>query len=110
MHSYLEGWNTSSKQYVKHRCDATHLDQFCFLFDLILYIPVNFSVMSVRVFLGWNSTKQGLMCLALGHNTVRSVLFDRITRIPRIGCVALQKQKSNKANSLSLYPLLKVLF
>ena len=35
------------------------------LFDLILYVPVNnFSVMSGRVFLGWTSTKQGLMCLA----------------------------------------------
>ena len=40
---------------------------FC-LFDLILYVPVsNFSVMSGRVFLGWNSTKQGFMCLAQGH-------------------------------------------
>ena len=41
------------------------------LFDLILYmyVPVNnFSVMSGRVFLGWTSTKQGLMFLAQGHN------------------------------------------
>ena len=44
-----------------------------YLFDLILYIPVNnFSVicMSGQVFLSWTSTKQGLMCLAQGHNTV----------------------------------------
>ena len=33
------------------------------LFDLILYIPVNnFSVMLGQVFLGWASTKLGLMC------------------------------------------------
>ena len=36
--------------------------QLCFLFDLILYVPVNnLSVTSGRVFLGWTSTKQGLM-------------------------------------------------
>ena len=39
------------------------------LFDLILYIPVNnFIVMLGRVFLGRTSPKQGLMCLAQGHN------------------------------------------
>ena len=39
------------------------------LFDLILYVPViNLSVMLGRVFLGWTSTKKGLMCLAQGHN------------------------------------------
>ena len=41
------------------------------LFDLILYILVNiFSLMLDWVFLGWTSTKQGLMCLAQGHNVV----------------------------------------
>ena len=41
------------------------------LFDLILYVPVNnFSDMLGLVFLGLTSTKQGLMCLAQGHNTV----------------------------------------
>ena len=40
------------------------LHWFIILFDLILYVPVNnFSVMSGQVFLGWTSTKQGLMCL-----------------------------------------------
>ena len=35
-----------------------------YLFDLILYVPVNnFSVMSGQVFLGFNSTEQGLMSL-----------------------------------------------
>ena len=37
--------------------------------DLILYIPINnFSIMLGQVFLGRTSTKQGLMCLAQGHN------------------------------------------
>ena len=41
------------------------------LFDLIPFIPVNnLPVTSGWVFLGWTSTKQGLMCLAQGHNTV----------------------------------------
>ena len=41
------------------------------LFCLILYVPVNsFSVVSGWVFLGWTSTKLGLMCLAQGHNAV----------------------------------------
>ena len=44
------------------------------LFDLILYVSVNnFSVMSGGVFLGWTSTKQGLMCLAQGYNAVPPV-------------------------------------
>ena len=47
---------------------------FIFLFDLILYAPVNiFSVMSGHVFPGWTSYKQELMCLAQGHNTVTLV-------------------------------------
>ena len=42
---------------------------FIYLFDLILYVPVNnFSVMPGRVFLGWTSNKQGIKCLAQGHN------------------------------------------
>ena len=45
-----------------------------FLFDYILYVPVNnFTVISGQVFLGWTSTKQGKMCLAQGHNTVTPV-------------------------------------
>ena len=49
---------------------------FCLFcsFNLIFYIPVNnFSVTSGRVFLGWTSTKLGLMCLAQGHNVVTPV-------------------------------------
>ena len=51
----------------------------CGLFDLILYIPVNKClVMSIWIFLGWTSTKQGLkiMCLAQGHNTVPPVRLE----------------------------------
>ena len=41
-----------------------------FLLAFILYVPVNsFSVMLGWIFLGWTNTKQGLMCLAKGHNT-----------------------------------------
>ena len=51
-----------------------------FLFDLILNVPVNnFSVMSGWVFLGWTSTKQGLMCLAQGHKAVPSVRLEPAT-------------------------------
>ena len=47
------------------------------LFDLILNIPVNnLSVMSGQVFMGLTSTKQGLMCLAQGHNTVMLVMLE----------------------------------
>ena len=65
-----------SLQYWLFPCDDT---LFC-LFDLILYVPVNnFSFMLGRVFLGWTSTKQGLMCLAQGHNTMMSVRLQPIT-------------------------------
>ena len=50
------------------------------LFDLILYVPVNnFSVMVGRVFLGWTSTKQGLMFLTQGHNAVTPVRLEPTT-------------------------------
>ena len=45
--------------------------------DMILYVPVNnLLVMSGLVFKGWTSTKQGLMCLAQGHNTVAPVRLE----------------------------------
>ena len=50
------------------------------MFDLIINVPVNnFSVMSGQVFLGRISTKQGLMCLAPGHNTVMPVRLELAT-------------------------------
>ena len=56
-----------------------HCIYFCLL-DLTLYVPVNdFSDMSWRVFLGWTSTKQGLMCLAKGHNSVTLVRLEPTT-------------------------------
>ena len=46
----------------------------CFLFGLILYVPVNsFSVMTGSVFLGLISTKQRIKCLAQGHNKAPTV-------------------------------------
>ena len=48
--------------------------------DLVLYVPVNnFLVMSGWVFLGWTITKQGLMCLAQGHNAVTPVRLEPLT-------------------------------
>ena len=46
------------------------------LFYLILYVPVNnFLVMSGRVFLGWTSTIQWLMCFIQANNNVAAT-FD----------------------------------
>ena len=48
-----------------------------YLLCLILYILVNnLSVTSGQVFLGWASTKQGLMCLAQGCNAVKPVRLE----------------------------------
>ena len=61
---------------VKNRCLLLRL------FDLILYVPVNnFSVKSGRVFRG---TKQELMCIAQGHNTVPPVRLKPTTPWSRI--------------------------
>ena len=49
---------------------------FVFVFCLIVFLYVivnNFSVKLGRIFLGQTSTKQGLMCLALGQNGVAPV-------------------------------------
>ena len=55
------------------------------LFDLILYIPVKrISVMSGRVFLGWTSTKQGLICLAQEHNAVTLMRREPATSQSRV--------------------------
>ena len=57
--------------HVYFQCELVNFLLWHNFFDLILYVPINnFSVMSVQVFLGWNSTKQGLMCLAQWHNAV----------------------------------------
>ena len=50
------------------------------LLDLMLYIPVNnFSVILGRLFLGLTSTKQGLKCLAQGHNEVTLMRLELTT-------------------------------
>ena len=62
----------------------TRLEYF-FLFDLILYVPVNnLSVMSGRVFLGWTCTKLGLMCLPQGHNAVTPVRLEPVALRSRV--------------------------
>ena len=51
-----------------------------YLFDLILYIPVNnFSVLWGRVSLGWSRTKQGLQYIAQGHIAVMPVRIELAT-------------------------------
>ena len=48
-----------------------------FIFDFILCGPVNnLSVTSGRVFLGWTSTKLGLVCLAQGNKAVMPVRLE----------------------------------
>ena len=57
----------------------------CDLFDLILYVPVNdLSVTSGQVFLGQTNTKQGLMCLAQGHNAATLVRFEPLALWSRV--------------------------
>ena len=77
------------KKYIsfKHPKDIVWLEMFVCLFDVILYIPVNnVSVMLGRVFLGWTSTKQGLMCHAQGHNTVMPARLEPATILSRDTC------------------------
>ena len=55
------------------------------MFDLILYVQVKiFLDMLGRVFLGRASTKQGLMCLAQGHNAVTPVRLEPATPRSRV--------------------------
>ena len=58
-------------------------DQDQHFFQLCLFVwfdslrpSQQFSVMSGQVFLGWISTKQGLMCLAQGHNVVMPLRLE----------------------------------
>ena len=46
-----------------------------YLFDLIIYVPVN----NFSVFLCWTSTKQSIKCLVQGHNTVPPVRLKPTT-------------------------------
>ena len=58
------------------------------LFDLILYVQVNsFSVISGWVFLGYIGIKQGLMCLAQGHNAMLLVRLEPFCPAALIGAV-----------------------
>ena len=44
----------------------------------------NLSVIKGWVFLGWTSTKLGLMCLAQGHNAVTSVRLEPVAPRSRV--------------------------
>ena len=53
----------------------------CFLFDLVLYIPSTIFQLcwdGSELFLGWASTKLGLMCLAQGYITVMPVRLQPV--------------------------------
>ena len=72
---YYGALSNITSGFVRHKCDLvdtfTVKDVQSRLIVFILYVPVsNFSVMSGRVFLGLTSTKQGIKCLAQGHNTM----------------------------------------
>ena len=54
-----------------------------FLFDSLR--PINYlSVIKGRVFLGWTSTKLGLICLAQGHNAVTPVRLEPANPLSRV--------------------------
>ena len=73
---------------------SSWVEPFC-LFDLILYLPVNnFSVMLGRVFLGWTSTKQGLMCFVQVHNAVTLVRLDPTALRSRVKCSTTEPLRS----------------
>ena len=82
--TYLFGYPTFQKMINKSNGQTLDVQaglhlycSFVCLFDLIINVPVNnLSVMSGRVFLGWTSTKQGLMRLAQGHNAVTQVRLE----------------------------------
>ena len=57
-----------------------NMHSFIALFDLILDVQVkNLLVVVGLVYLGRTSTKQGLMCLAQGHNSVTLVGLEPTT-------------------------------
>ena len=76
---------------------------FC-LFNLILYVPVNnLSVMLGRVFLVWTSTKQRLMCLAQGHNTLTPVRLEPTALLPRVKHSTTEPLRSQKVKMLLVH-------
>ena len=70
-----------------------HFSNYYF-FYLILYVPVNnFSVMSVRVFLGWTSNKQGLLCQ-------RSDAIEALTHSPSVSSLESSTLPPSLSNSI----------
>ena len=73
-----------------------------FCFDLILYIPFNnFSVISGRVFLGKNSTKQRVMSFAQGHNALNAFVPVR-PKLESLGLESSTLAQSHCASGFSL--------
>ena len=75
---YISGCllNNISMIVINHFRTVPQTQFFLFVwFDSLLPIN-NLSVIKGRVFLGWTSTKLGLICLAQGHNAVRPVRLE----------------------------------
>ena len=66
-----------SLKQVRHWNRSSYDMLFCLFVWFDSLHPINnLSVIKGRVFLGWTSTKLGLMCLAQGHNAVTLVRLE----------------------------------
>ena len=65
----------------------------------------NLSVMKVRVFLGWTSTKLGLMCLTQGHSTVMPMRLEPAAPRSRVKHSTTEPLRSLNIVHMTLYIL-----
>ena len=64
----------------------------------------NLSVIKGRVFLGWTSTKLGLMCLAQGHNAVNLVRLEPAALRFRVKHSTTEPLRSRKSRMRPIWP------
>ena len=115
----------NNEYYVKYTADTKFLHFYGYFSILLVQLKLLFVCLFVclisffslqstifqsgRVFLGWTSTKQGLMCLAQGHNTVTPVMLEPVPlrfrvnhstteplRSPSSYCIRLQTEGFKK--------------
>ena len=67
------------QRFAKKKKNATYLPNSLFVWFDSLRPSQQFLVIQGQVFLCWISSKQGLMCLAQGHNVVTRVRLEPIT-------------------------------
>ena len=91
--------------------ESTYYQISCYMW-FVFCVPVNISsVMSGRVFLGWTSTKQGLICLDQGHNAVPPMRLQPATLQSWVmsHCVPytsfVKKRRPESAEALTWFPL-----